>query len=81
MRQQQQHEEVRLRLDQRKRELDLETEIAKAEAEERGYAIAELQAPGVKQLSRVPTQVTSLMWGQQPHPLHQPRPYKETDTT
>ena len=79
VRQQQQHEQFRLRLDQRKRELDLETEIAKAEAEERAYVIAELQDPStsIKQLSRAPSQVTALMWGQQPHPPHQPRPYKE----
>ena len=75
VRQQQQCEESRLCLDQRKRELDLETEIAKAEAEERAYAIAELQVPSVKQLSRVLSQVNFSMWDQQPRPLHQPRPY------
>ena len=74
---QQLHEEARLRLDQRKRELDLETKIAKVEAEERTYAIAELEAPSVRQSSRTHSHVPSLSWGREPHPVNQPRPPKE----
>ena len=61
-----QEEELRLKqesaLIKRKRELDLETEIAKAETEERAYVITELQDPStsIKQLSRAPSQVTTL---------------------
>ena len=71
------HEEARLCLDQRKRELDLETEIAKVEAEERTYAIAELEAPSVRQLSRTHSQVPPLSGGRKPHPVNQPRSPKE----
>lgn len=74
---QQLREEARLRLDQRKRELDLETKIAKVEAEERTYAIAELEAPSVRQSSRTHSHVPSLSWGRVPHPVNQPRPPKE----
>ena len=74
---QQLHEEARLRLDQRKRELDLETEIAKVEAEERTYANAELEAPSVRQSSRIHSQVPPLSWSREPHPLYQLRPPKE----
>ena len=67
---QQLHEEARLRLDQRKRELDLETKIAKVEAEERTYAIAELEAPSVRQSSRTHSHVPPLLWGREPHPVN-----------
>ena len=74
---QQLHEETRLRLDQRKGELDLETEIAKIEAEERTYAVAELEAPSVRQSSRTHSQVPPLSRGREQHQLYQPRPPKK----